>query len=163
MDSGELVGTSGHINLTALKIGAAAVACLAIFALGACSGSRDKPDDVGSAATETSSKDSISGTADDWLEAICRPGKFKDGININGGIFNGSLGGGMCWEPVAGRGTVYFTQWDSNFKMRNSMEQLRMCYTSAIDPSGLISTFSVNGADNRPFQPLAQFGFYPTC
>ena len=98
--------------------------------------------------------------------AICQPGAFRDGIPVGqGGIFNGALGGGTCIRPISGNGPVYFTQWDSNFKMRNSMAMLRMCYASAIESDGTISTFSLMASNARgnALAPLAQFGFTDTC
>ncbi|MFM8857480.1 MAG: hypothetical protein ACKOI2_09825 [Actinomycetota bacterium] len=84
---------------------------------------------------------------------------------MRGDVFSGSLGGGTCVNGVAGGGPIYFTQWNSNFKMRNAMAMLHQCYASAIDSSGQISTFSImpNATSKTVFQPLEQFGFYPAC
>lgn len=147
-------------GLRASNIGILAASLLvSVAVLSGCGDESSRPDAAGDAG-------SITGTAEDWLQAVCVPGKYRDGVATSSGIFNGSLGGGLCFEGVTGsEGGVFFTQWDSNFKMRNAMELARMCYASAIDESGMISTFSVsrNKANSGDLEPLTQFGFTNTC
>ncbi len=109
----------------------------------------------------TTQPGSISGGTEDWLRAICQPGGYKDGIRLD--MFTGALGGGSCFRTVAGRAPVFLTQWDSDYKMQNSMAMLHMCYASAIEPGGMIDTFSVIGRNTAALQPLTRFGFSMSC
>jgi hypothetical protein len=123
------------------------------------SGSRS----VGSEGTSGS----ISGSWEDWVEAVCQPGGFRDGIDTQpGSVFGGAIGGGVCMDlrVPRGRGPIYLTQWDSDFKMRNQMTLLGMCYASATNGDA-ITTLSVRALPDAgaALEPLAQFGFTNTC
>ncbi|MBX7135036.1 MAG: hypothetical protein K1X67_20415 [Fimbriimonadaceae bacterium] len=140
----------------------ASLAVVAIFVGAGCGGTGSKSASKGGDDTRSSSTGSISGSTEDWLQALCQPGKFMDGMRSDG-PFSGSIGGGTCIGPVSGRGPVYLTQWDSNYKMRNAMAMMHMCYASAIESSGTIDTFSVIGQNTAALQPLSQFGFSTSC
>lgn len=147
-------------NVRALHV-TAAVGIATVVAATGCGGGTSAGGPVGDAGGTSSG--SISGTSEDWVQAICKPGKFMDGIQTVSGPFVGATGGGTCVGPQAGPGPVYVTQWDSNFKMRNAMAMLRMCYASAIESGGVIDTFSVNGRNTAALAPLAHFGFSTSC
>ncbi len=145
---------------------------------------RDRPAEAGLAATDrqdespatdfrdespaTDRRERVSGTEREWLEAVCEPGGFVDGVKTTSGMFNGSLGGGTCTEPRGGGPDIYLTQWDSGDKMQNRMAQLSMCFVASVDHgnNGLITALSVvptPGGVYQSLQPLAQFGFAPDC
>ena len=103
----------------------------------------------------------VTGTNEDWLDAVCQPGTFNDGSWMPA-----ALGGASC-QSRGSNVAVLFTQWDSNFKMNNSMLQLLQCYSSVIHDNGDIEAFSFmrNSAPSNPLAGLRQFGFTltPQC
>ena len=100
---------------------------------------------------------SISGGTEDWLEAVCEPGTFNDGQSW----MRSAIGGATCRSQVSTSDIILFTQWDSNFKMRNAMTQFRQCYTSVLYENGNVEVLSVmpNAPAGDILNPLSQFGF----
>lgn len=170
-DSESGSATRGGFKLTPLKlVGIGVVGVIVILWLVslAISGGGEKHSASPSGGGSQSSQDStttaagtVSGTNEDWLQAICQSGGYIDGIR--GDMFSGATGGGYCIRPRSGSGPVYFSQWESSYKMRNSMAMLRMCYASVVESGGMIETFSVIGRNTAALQPLAQFGFTAIC
>jgi len=139
---------------------AAVAVAIAVLATSACGGSTKTSTSGGGAPGAEgsgSSAGSISGTSDDWLSAVCTPGRFVDGAPMSG-----ATGGGSC-EASNGGGFVFITQWDSDFKMRNAMQKMGQCYASIVYDSGSIDTFSTRPATANALSPLTQFGFTSTC
>jgi hypothetical protein len=128
--------------------------------IGACSQS-------GSSGSETSGQDvevaapvqrTISGTSDDWLSAVCEPGRFFD----RGSSMPGAVGGATCSPRIATgnpNSLIWITQFDSDFKMRNALAARLTKYFASTEHNGLLWTFSVIENDPSPLRPLEQFGF----
>lgn len=117
---------------------------------------------TGQSAPSTA-QDSISGSSEDWLAAVCRPGPYSDSAPPVM-MQMGAVGGAQCMARQVGGVLVLFSQWDSNFKMRNAMEYTGQCYASVKWSNGPIETFSVVAAvGSNPLAPLRQFGFSATC
>ena len=151
--------TTGFAEFTTATRRLITVAALAltVVASAGCSGSGDKATAAGGGSASTTDPGSISGQNEDWLEAVCQPGRYVDGSPLSGAI-----GGGYCLAAT-GMGPVLFTQWDSNFKMRNAMKMRRQCYASSIDSSGFIQTFSTMASTESSLTPLTRFGFSVSC
>lgn len=140
----------------AIAVGVVAIVVVLVIVLtstthGTTGGSGDA-----TSASSPSGGSEISGTQDEWLDAVCLPGKFHDGT-----IFPGATGGGFC---SARNGSnlnvvVHITQWDSDFKMRNSLLAYRMTYYASCSSGNSLTTFSVNQRDPSPLSPLKKFGF----
>jgi hypothetical protein len=138
----------------AIAVGVVAVV-LVIVLTSTTHGTTGSSGDATSASSPTGGSE-ISGSQDEWLDAVCLPGKFHDGT-----IFPGATGGGFC---SARNGSnlnvvVHITQWDSDFKMRNSLLAYRMTYYASCSSGNNLTTFSVNQRDPSPLSPLKQFGF----
>jgi hypothetical protein len=145
---------NSHTNIVHIPapVLAVVVAGLAIAAVTSCGSNTTAPT---TAATTAASSATITGSQEDWLQAVCAPGKYFDGTSIQG-----ATGGGFC-QSRSRSTSVFFSQWDSNFKMLNALSQYHMSYyTSAfVGGSADIDTFSVNGNDSAALRPLQQFGF----
>ncbi|MFH5230394.1 hypothetical protein [Antrihabitans spumae] len=137
--------------------GGLTVAIAVVIALWAFERPDGRQSDHDSNGEDTSGQE-IRGTLDDWLTAICAPGKFYDGTT-----FNGATGGGSCpiGNPDYPNDLVYVTQYDSNFKMNNDLAAYQMqYYASSINDQGQINVFAVRSARGRSaLLPLSQFGF----
>ena len=159
------------------RIVASALA-VAMFTVGGCNvgGKSAAPDDhLATSATAdhpdasapTDHRKKVSGSDKEYLEAVCQPGGFIDGIQTTSGMFSGALGGGTCTEPRAGGSDIFMTQWDSGDKMENAMTNLAMCYVAATNGNGseitALSVISNGGAGAAALRPLAQFGLTTRC
>lgn len=115
----------------------------------------------------TDHRKKVSGSDREYLEAVCQPGGFVDGIKTTSGMFNGALGGGTCTEPRAGGSDIFMTQWDSGDKMERTMANLAMCYVAATNSDGseitVLSVVSNGGDSAAALNPLAQFGLTVRC
>ena len=151
---GPVAGRANHVRT--LAIGSAGVLVAgAVFASLALS-SEDKNSDTQDSTASAAAIDdnAIRGSSEDWLRAICAPGKFFDGTTIGGAI-----GGATC--ITTGSETIFILEYDSNFKMQNDLVAYHMrFYASSIDGSGRITVFATNNQNTgRALSPLESFGF----
>jgi hypothetical protein len=114
--------------------------------------------DNSSASTSSdSTTDSLNGSFEDWLAALCAPGKFHNGTS-----WQGATGGGSC-QTTTGQ-VIFIGEYESNFLRDNDLAAYRMTYfASSIDDTGHIVVFSVNTRSAETLAPLTRFGFdiYP--
>jgi hypothetical protein len=112
-----------------------------------------------SGSIEASSTSSIAGSRDDWLEAVCEPGRFSNG----GGVSRDAVGSGFCPAAVKSgnpNASIFIYQYDSDFLMRNDLQGLHMKHYASVDQGGLITVFAVNSStDLAALEPLTAFGF----
>ena len=156
-----------------LDLKTAMIIAIAILVTGAAvaylisgrSGNEEKSSETASARKAgDASAESVTGTEDDWLSAVCRPGSPISNNAPPVMQTMGATGGAQCMSRQVGGALVLFSQWDSNFKMRNAMEYMRQCYASVILDGVFIETFSVVATvGSNPLAPLGQFGFTATC
>ena len=109
-----------------------------------------------SAGGGSSSSGTVTGTEDNWFEAVCKTGTFMD----HGGNLPGARGRGFC-IPRAGRTpSISIGQFDSDYKMRNAVAAASMTYyVAGVEPDGTVICFAIYGKDASPLEPLTQFGF----
>ncbi|MGY4650485.1 envelope biogenesis lipoprotein LpqN [Mycobacterium sp. URHB0021] len=135
------------------------VIAVGVLVLGACSqsessGSEPSGQDVGVAAPV---QRTISGTSDDWLSAVCEPGRLYENPSMPGAV-----GGATCAPRVTTPNPntqIWISQFDSEFTMRNVLPARLAKYAATTEHSGLIWTFSIIDSDPSPLRPLEQFGF----
>lgn len=155
---GPAAGRATHVRT--LAIGSAGVLVAgAVFASLALS-SEDKNSDTRDSTASVAAIDdnAIYGSAEDWLRAVCAPGKFFDGTTIAGAT-GGATGGATC--ITTGSETIFILEYDSNFKMQNDLVAYHMrFYASSVNESGRITVFAVNNQNTgRALSPLESFGF----
>ncbi|MEE2033979.1 hypothetical protein Q8814_17980 [Rhodococcus sp. CC-R104] len=138
-------------------------ALLAVGVLAACGMEEDLSSDTN---TEGSAGiDNITGTLEDWLRAVCKPGFYFDGLYDSKGqnVLNGADSGGYCSvtrgdDPSA----VYVGQYPSDFLMENDLAAVPLgWYVSApMGDGSLIMLASPQGEKGyAALVPLTQFGF----
>lgn len=143
-----------------LAIGGAALALVALLVgiVIGTSGDSDQPTAASDPASGTSSGD-ITGSRDDWLAAVCEPGRFKNG----GTAFPNATAGAFCSASAKSgnpNAALWIVEYDSNYMLMNDMKALHMTqYASAIDDAGSIIAFVNNGNQSGVLEPLLQFGF----
>lgn len=99
----------------------------------------------------------ITGTQDDWVEAVCQTGTFMDGL---GGL-PGAKASAYCRARTT-NAAINISQFDSDYKMRNAIAMLHIkYYVSGIEPDGTVIVFSAPGGGRSAsdLEPLTQFGF----
>jgi len=105
-------------------------------------------------ASHSGTPGSISGSTEQWVEAVCRTGTFADRNPPPD-----AEGGALCM-PKSGSGVITIGQYDSNFKMRNAIAMLQAkYYASAITSDETVWVFAVMAGDASILEPLTQFGF----
>lgn len=108
-------------------------------------------------ATSSASADpkSISGSLDDWEQAVCATGSV-----VTGGrkMFPNSVGGDHCRSKASGR-PILIGEWNDNYLMQNDITIFRGgSYVSAKNGQSVIDLVSPVPGDSG-LQPLTQFGF----
>ncbi|WP_143542992.1 hypothetical protein [Rhodococcus sp. NCIMB 12038] len=114
-------------------------------------------DNSSASASSDSTSDSLDGSFEDWMAALCAPGTFHNGTS-----WQGATGGGSC-QTTTGQ-VVFIGEYESNFLRDNDLAAYRMTYfASSIDDIGQIVVFSVNTRSAQTLNPLTSFGFdiYP--
>lgn len=151
---GPAAGRATHVRT--LAIGSAGVLVAGAVFAGLALSSEDKNSDTRDSTASVAAIDdnAIDGSAEDWLRAVCAPGKFFDGTTIAG-----ATGGATC--ITTGSETIFILEYDSNFKMQNDLVAYHMrFYASSVDESGRITVFAVNNQNTgRALSPLEAFGF----
>lgn len=98
---------------------------------------------------------SISGSLDDWQQAVCATGSI-----ITGGrkMFPNSIAGGHCKSKASGR-PILIGEWDDNYLMQNDITLFSGgSYVSAKNGQSVIDLVTPVPGDSA-LQPLTQFGF----
>jgi hypothetical protein len=108
-----------------------------------------------------------SGSKLEWLEAVCKPDGFINGLA--GGTFAEAAAGGICTEPRAGGSDIFYTEWDNSDEMEKAIVGLSMCFVASIYNEANtteVKVFSVlPDLDGYApsLQPLVQFFGDPYC
>lgn len=104
----------------------------------------------------------VSGSPDDWLTALCKPGEYYQNAKTRTAM-PGAVDGAMCMPRVSASNpnmpSIWISQFDSEFKMRNALPARLAKYAAATRHDGLIWVFSIMDDDPSPLRPLEQFGF----
>lgn len=151
---GPVAGRATHVRTLAIGSASVLVAGAVFAGLALSSESKNSGTQDSTASAAASDDNAIDGTAEDWLGAICAPGKFFDGNPIGGAI-----AGATC--ITTGSETIFILEYDSNFKMQNDLVAYHVrFYASSIDESGRITVFATNNQNTgRALSPLESFGF----
>lgn len=97
----------------------------------------------------------VSGSEDEWLDAICATGTFVD---AGGDLPDAAQGTGFC-KARFGQGSISIGKYDSDFKMRNALAQTaKTYYVSGIESDGTVIVFAVD-TSQLALKPLTKFGF----
>jgi hypothetical protein len=99
----------------------------------------------------------VSGSRDDWLQAVCRQGTFFDGGTTS---FRNATGTGSCMPAERSAQRIWIGQWDSAYLMRNDMipgHAIRFYAWGQQDT--LFTAFAVHDVNTASLEPLTQFGF----
>lgn len=102
----------------------------------------------------------ISGSFDDWLAALCKPGTYFDANSGGAHFFANAIGHAVCQSND--RTEIMIGKWDDSFKMNNDIALYRSgraYYSSCHQSSGIVFAFVTAGSDAAALQPLQQFGF----
>lgn len=103
-----------------------------------------------------------SGSKLEWLEAVCKPDGFVNGLAK--GTFSGATAGGICTEPRAGGTDIFYTEWGSSDEMERAIKGLAMCFVASIKSDANTTAIKVFSVLPDPdglapsLRPLAQFG-----
>ena len=149
-------------------VGAAVIACVAALVVGIMIFKSSSVDyaasDVGRAVAEdtaaSSSRgeyDHVTGTADDWLGAVCNPGSYHDGGGID--AFTMVLARGTCRSKVGNTDLTVVVQhgqgkWDT--------KQMGAYATGPVDSQGLMGVIVAEQSGvghSDPLEALRQYGF----
>jgi hypothetical protein len=105
----------------------------------------------------------VTGTFDDWQNAVCAPGKYFPGSR-----YPGTVAGGRCIGTNAGydrldrtrADIVYITEWPSEYDLRNAMARFQMTFYVEVTHDGNPTAFSINQSGDKwaALEPLDQFG-----
>lgn len=155
---GPVAGRATHVRTLAIGSAGVLVAGAVFAGLALSSESKNSGTQDSTASGGAIHGNAIDGTAEDWLRAICAPGKFFDGTTI-AGASSGATGGATCITTDSE--TIFILEYDSNFKMQNDLVAYHMrFYASSVDERGRITVFAVNNQNTgRALSPLESFGF----
>jgi hypothetical protein len=99
----------------------------------------------------------VSGSRDDWLQAVCKDGSYRTPTR-DMPVFRSASGAGICLARTGG--TIFIGQWDSDCMMRNALSGARLSsYAAASDGQGVTAFAPAPNAPERALEPLSQFGF----
>jgi hypothetical protein len=108
--------------------------------------------------SSSSGQPQISGSRDDWLQAVCQNGTFQTPTSVLP-VFRNATATGVCLSSAVSGATLFAGQWDSDYMMRNDFTGARLHYYSAgTNGSGVIGFAPLQGGE-RALQPLTKFGF----
>lgn len=149
-------GPSHRLQITALAL-------VTVLSLTACSARESSKTSSSSRGVKTPALERpVSGSPDEWLTALCKPGEYYENANSRLQM-PGAVGGAICMPriPTSKPNTpsVWISQFDSEFKMRNALPARLAKYAAATRHDGLIWVFSIIDNDPSPLRPLEQFGF----
>lgn len=152
----EAPGIRHHRSWAAVAIGAVAISLSGVLS-SACSSGAGGSD--GGSSTQRSSAPSssnrLSGSMDEWRDAVCVPGLYRDGTR-----FQGALGGGYCVTQVGAlRSEMWISQWESDSDVLGALGVWKQRYVATGKGDGLITAFSVVDQEPTALRPLEQFGF----
>lgn len=131
-------------------------------------GRRDDPaPTTGSGRHPRDSGIKSSGSKLEWLDAVCKPNGFINGLAK--GTFVEAVAGGVCTEPRAGGSDIFFTEWDNSDEMEKAITGLSMCFVASIKSDANTTNIKVFSVLPNPdgyapsLQPLVQFLGDPYC
>jgi hypothetical protein len=152
---------------TALLVaaGAAAIAVIGVVLALVSSAGSSAP----TSTVDTPTAGGITGTFDDWRNAVCtKVGSYRDGPAVGGFSFLNATAQAQCSSASGGKSTGYIAigAFNSETDMRNDLVALRMWKYAATVGRSPIAVFAIqnNFAYNPDaLDPLTQFGFSVTA
>jgi hypothetical protein len=143
------LGRNRNIRLLAIVGALVAVAILALLI--SSSGDSGEP-----GAGETSDGFGLSGSLDDWLSEMCRPGSYKEPAAEALGSATSS---GYCAVDPGGRGYVFVGTYSSEFMMRNDLANLGAYAVGERGNTMVVFALGPGQREPGPLQPLEAHGF----
>jgi hypothetical protein len=109
----------------------------------------------GDASGGSDARGVVTGSQDQWIQSVCKLGTFFDGSRV----LTDTTGSANCRAESGS--IILIGQYESDFKMRNSLNILHIkYYASTIEPDGTTVVFAVWGdRDPSALEPLTKFGF----
>jgi hypothetical protein len=141
--------------------GAAVIAVIGVVLALVSSGGSSGP----ASTADTPAAGAITGTFDDWRNAVCtKVGSYRDGPAVGGFSFLNAVWQAQCSSGSAGKATGYIAigAFNSEADMRNDLVALRMWkYAAAVGRSPIVVFAIQNNFAYNPdaLDPLSQFGF----
>lgn len=141
-------------------VGAALTVAIVVVAILMLSTSDDAAEtsDAAVAAVPDPPSSSLSGSLEDWLSAVCKPGTFYDGLGRSSGIFQGAQAGSFCQGT---RSQIFILRYQSDYLLKNDLArggQAFRYYASGVQDYDTV-VFVPLGNNRGDVQPLADFGF----
>lgn len=128
-----------------------AVFAIILVAIGVNSSTTPSTSDSASASTHS--------TQDEWLEAVCKPGTFRNGGRE---ILRNADGQASCSARLSGS-PIILGQYSDEYMARNDVTALHMPSAIARTDSGDWEVFiSFGDPSGRALEPLAELGFTVT-
>ena len=115
-------------------------------------------DDQGRPTSSVSQRKSLSGTSDDWMASVCKPGKYMDG----GTTMPDALSVGICLSNADGS-PITIGSFDTEFAAKNAAAariDRGGRYALGADRTGTVWIFISSWQDrSNSLTPLEKFGF----